>query len=87
MSLSSDVTDVSPGNGTVVTNSSGNATFTLGFNGTEGAGVVEASHTRGGQHLQQQHQCDCQSGDALQLTYNKRPAPSRTRPGLQSRFD
>ena len=45
VSLSSDVTDVSPGNGTVVTNSSGNATFTLGFNGTEGAGVVEASYT------------------------------------------
>ena len=45
VSLTSDVTDVSPGNGTVVTDSSGNATFSLGFNGTEGAGVVEASYT------------------------------------------
>lgn len=45
VSLSSSVTDVSPDNGTVVTDATGNAVFILKFNGTEGAGAVEASYT------------------------------------------
>ena len=45
VSLSSSVSGVSPGNGTVVTDSSGNATFILLYDGTEGAGVVAASYT------------------------------------------
>ena len=45
VSLSSSVSGVSPGNGTVVTDSSGNATFILQFDGTEGAGIVQASFT------------------------------------------
>ena len=43
--LSSSVTDVDPDNGTVVTDAAGNAVFILEFNGTEGAGAVEASYT------------------------------------------
>ena len=45
ISLSSDISDISPSNGSVITNGSGNASFILQFNGTDGAGVVQASYT------------------------------------------
>ena len=48
ITLSTDIASIDPTNGTAVTDNSGVATFTLSFNGTEGAGSVEASYTVNG---------------------------------------
>jgi len=45
VSLTSDVADIAPSNGSAVTDSSGNATFTLQYNGAQGAGIVSSSFT------------------------------------------
>ena len=45
ITLSSAISDVSPGNATVITDTSGNASFILEYNGTDGAGEVVASFT------------------------------------------
>ena len=43
VSLTTSVGDISPANGTALTDANGNAEFTIAFNGTEGAGPVSAS--------------------------------------------
>ena len=45
ITLTSTISDVSPSNGAVITDAGGNATFILEYNGTDGAGAVEASFT------------------------------------------
>ncbi|MDA7585238.1 hypothetical protein N8739_08350 [Luminiphilus sp.] len=45
ISLSSAISDIAPSNGAAVTDASGNATFTLQYNGINGAGTVAASYT------------------------------------------
>ncbi|MDG0991546.1 MAG: hypothetical protein P8O15_03420, partial [Luminiphilus sp.] len=45
VSLTSQISSLSPSNGSVVTDASGNATFTLQYNGVSGAGTVTASYT------------------------------------------
>ncbi len=45
ITLTSTISDVSPSNGAVITDVDGNATFILEYNGTDGAGAVEASFT------------------------------------------
>ena len=45
VALTSNIADISPANGSAVTDSSGNATFTLQYNGAQGAGVVTTSFT------------------------------------------
>lgn len=45
ITLSSDVSDISPDNNSALTDSNGVATFELTFNGTVGAGTVTASYT------------------------------------------
>ena len=45
VSLTSQISDITPSNGSAITNASGNATFTLQYNGVDGAGVVTASYT------------------------------------------
>ena len=46
--LSTTVADIDPANGSAVTDENGVASFTLNFNGTEGAGSVVASFTANG---------------------------------------
>ncbi len=48
VSLTTEVATVSPENGSALTDASGNATFTVSFNDTEGAGNITATYTRGG---------------------------------------
>ena len=48
ITLTTDVASIDPANGSAVTNGAGIATFTLSFDGTEGAGSVEASYTSDG---------------------------------------
>ena len=48
ISLATTIASVDPANGTAVTNETGVATFTLTFNGTEGAGSVQASYSADG---------------------------------------
>ena len=48
ITLATTIASVDPANGTAVTNDSGVATFTLTFNGTEGAGSVQASYSADG---------------------------------------
>ena len=48
ITLATTIASVDPANGTAVTNETGVATFTLTFNGTEGAGSVQASYSADG---------------------------------------
>lgn len=48
VSLTTEVATVSPENGSALTDASGNATFTVSFNDTEGAGNITATYTTGG---------------------------------------
>jgi hypothetical protein len=45
ISLTSQISNLFPSNGSVVTDASGNATFTLQYNGVNGAGTITASYT------------------------------------------
>ena len=45
VTLTSAISDVSPDNGTAVTDAAGNASFILEYNGTDGAGLVEAIYS------------------------------------------
>ena len=45
VSLISQISDITPSNGSAITDASGNATFTLQYNGVDGAGVVTAGYT------------------------------------------
>jgi hypothetical protein len=45
VSLTSQISDITPSNGSAITDASGNATFTLQYNGVDGAGVVTAGYT------------------------------------------
>jgi hypothetical protein len=45
VSLTSEISDITPSNGSAITDASGNATFTLQYNGVDGAGVVTAGYT------------------------------------------
>ena len=47
VSLTSDIADITPSNGSAITDSSGDATFTLQYKDTQGAGTVTASYTSG----------------------------------------
>jgi hypothetical protein len=45
VSLTSEISDITPSNGSAITDASGNATFTLQYSGINGAGVVTAGYT------------------------------------------
>ena len=47
VSLTSDIADISPSNGSAITDSAGDATFTLQYKDAQGAGTVTASYTSG----------------------------------------
>jgi hypothetical protein len=47
VSLTSDIADISPSNGSAITDSLGDATFTLQYKNAQGAGTVTASYTSG----------------------------------------
>ncbi|WP_435219523.1 beta strand repeat-containing protein [Luminiphilus sp. nBUS_07] len=45
VSLTSQISDITPSNGSAITDASGNATFTLQYSGINGAGAVTAGYT------------------------------------------
>jgi len=45
VSLTSQISDIIPSNGSAITDASGNATFTLQYSGINGAGIVTAGYT------------------------------------------